>query len=264
MGCSPTTSRHGGRWRGLGCWGCRKRTCLRFCQFRCNPNSLWVCRSVSMCRLRSRRPTAADPCTGSASSGASRRSPRPPRQSPPAHVTVGGPAAPRSRNPAPGRAGHSPSPPCNRRRTHVSSQIRSAIRLAVCRCFTGAVPSASKIASLTGSSSGPSFGLPIGFVRMQPGGSENRHNLATVSRLRPENRAASRWFLPSKNTKPRLSARRHTSLVAPKKDQLIHWQTFTPPRSAQCRRSSGWFCHRSAQTARNCEPGTNRNCGSGS
>ncbi|WP_114214349.1 MULTISPECIES: hypothetical protein [Alphaproteobacteria] len=32
-----------------------------------------------------------------------------------------------------------------------------------------------------------------------------------------------------------------------KKVQPNQWPDFTPPRSAQCRRSTGWFCHRHAQ-----------------
>jgi hypothetical protein len=38
-------------------------------------------------------------------------------------------------------------------------------RFAVCRCFTGPVRSASRIASITGSSA-PSFGFVTGFVRV--------------------------------------------------------------------------------------------------
>jgi len=48
---------------------------------------------------------------------------------------------------------------------------------------------------MTGSS-GPSFGFSAGFVRVYPGGSENRHIFAIVSRLRPKTRAASRRLLP--------------------------------------------------------------------
>nr|MBP9157580.1 DUF3363 domain-containing protein [Sphingobium sp.] len=38
----------------------------------------------------------------------------------------------------------------------------------------------------------------------------------------------------------------HTSPTAPQKKQPNHWLAFTPPRSANRRRSSGWFCHRPA------------------
>ena len=68
---------------------------------------------------------------------------------------------------------------------------RLEMRLAVWRCFTGAVRSGSRIASITGSS-GPSFGFAAGSLRVYPGGSENRHILATVSRFSPNTRAASR------------------------------------------------------------------------
>ena len=51
-----------------------------------------------------------------------------------------------------GRSERNPSPPCSRRRSHVRSAA-----VAVCLCFGGAVLSASRIASMTGTR-GPSFG----------------------------------------------------------------------------------------------------------
>ena len=42
-----------------------------------------------------------------------------------------------------------------------ATRLRGNIRLPVCRCLTGAVRSASRIASITGSS-GPSFGFGFG------------------------------------------------------------------------------------------------------
>ncbi len=47
----------------------------------------------------------------------------------------------------------------------VSPNLISKIRFAVCRCFTGPVRSASRIASITGSSE-PSFGFTTAFVRV--------------------------------------------------------------------------------------------------
>jgi len=60
-----------------------------------------------------------------------------------------------------------------------------------CRLTTGVVRSASRIASITGNRA-PSLGFEIGSVRVYPGGNENRHIFCTVSRLRPNTRAASR------------------------------------------------------------------------
>ena len=60
-------------------------------------------------------------------------------------------------------------------------------------------------ASITGSS-GPNFGFSGGFVRVYPGGNENRHIFSTVSRFSPKTRAASRRLCPSMNTKCRTAA----------------------------------------------------------
>ena len=54
--------------------------------------------------------------------------------------------------------------------------------MAECRCLGGASRSASRIASITGIR-GPSFGFSGGFVRVYPGGNENRHIFRTVSRF---------------------------------------------------------------------------------
>src|SRR5579862_5962752 len=61
------------------------------------------------------------------------------------------------------------------------------------------------IASITGVS-GPSFGFSGGFVRWYPGGTENRHILAIVSRLSPNTPAASRRLCPSSSTYRRTAA----------------------------------------------------------
>jgi hypothetical protein len=82
---------------------------------------------------------------------------------------------------------------------YVVDDEKPNIRLAVCRRFTGAVRSASRIASISGIN-GPSFGLSGGRCRTYPGGIENRHIFETVSRLNPKIRAASRRLLPSLKT----------------------------------------------------------------
>jgi hypothetical protein len=111
------------------------------------------------------------------------------------------------------------------------------------RC--GAVRSASRIASITGRS-GPSFGLPTGFVRVKPGDSENRHIFTTVSRFNP-NTGADCSHQQTQSAERRHKSPRHTSPTSPKKEQPNHWLAFTPPRSAKRRRSCGSFYQRPAQ-----------------
>ena len=60
---------------------------------------------------------------------------------------------------------------------------------------------------------GSRFGQTTGFVRRYPGGSENRHIFATVSRLKPKPRATSRRLFPSTNTKYLTAAETSTAYI---------------------------------------------------
>ncbi len=147
----------------------------------------------------------------------------------------------------PARAEHSPSPPCSRRHTRVR---RAAARISASPCDAASpapLRSASRIASITGIS-GPSFGFTAGLRPYVAGRQREpahlRHRLAAQtkhpSRLAPavaiaENKPTNRCIdLHGKHPRPT------------PKQSAYQRPGFTPPRSAQCRRSSGWVCHRRA------------------
>ena len=76
------------------------------------------------------------------------------------------------------------SPRCSRRESHARPAASRKSSWPSARCFIGASRSASRIASITGSSD-PSFGFSGGFVRVYPGGQRElahlQHRLAVQS-----------------------------------------------------------------------------------
>jgi hypothetical protein len=134
-----------------------------------------------------------------------------------------------------------PSPPCSRRqnRAHREDARRSAWPCGAASPARSCP--ASRIASITGSK-GPSFGFSAGFVRVYPGGRENRHIFAIVSRLRPKNTrrlATALALIEHKITYRRV----HLISEHPPNPKGISLST----RHHKRRRFTGWFCHRPAQ-----------------
>ena len=107
------------------------------------------------------------------------------------------------------------------------------MRLAVWRCFLGRLRSSSRIRSMT-PVKGSSLGRRGGICLRYPGGTEYASILRTVSRCRPNVRAASRMLIPSTITA--LLTRRYTSTLYIRR--TIHGVGYNPMNDG--RRYSIW------------------------
>ena len=126
-----------------------------------------------------------------------------PRRKPPGRALADVPAARMSPGLGRGRSARDPSPPCSRQQSR--ARRAAAQRSAWPYAAAGRrAPVRLEDRVVTGRS------RPTRASRwrrpVSPGGSENRHIFSTVSRLRPNTRAASRRLWPSTNTKRRTAA----------------------------------------------------------
>ena len=175
------------------------------------------------------------------------RSPRQPRQNRLGHARADAPAARTSHDPAPGRCGHSPSPPCSRRRSHArrAAARRSASPCAAASPAPSGLPPGSCRSPVAAhqawaSSPAPSVCSP---VATKTGTSSEPSHGSTRKPAPPRAGCGPRQ---TQSTVPRHSCPRQTSPATPQRDQPNKWPGFTPPSSVHHRRSNGLVCHRRA------------------